>query len=388
MLTKPPSLVQRKNKHDISSNARALRRLRTACERAKRTLSSATQASVEIDSLYEGDDFYTTITRARFEELCADLFRSTLKPVEQVLRDARIDKRSVDEVVLVGGSTRIPKIQSLVSNFFNGKEPCKSINPDEAVAYGAAVQGAILTGHGNETTDKILLVDVVPLSLGIETNGELMTTLIPRNTKIPVSKTESFSTASDNQPGVSIQIYEGERRFTRDNTLLGNFELTGIPPAPRGVPKINVTYSVDANGILSVSATDETSGNSKSITVKNERRLDARELDRMVKEAAEHEEADRASVERIEAKNRLENTAYSARNAVRASGDKNAEQVIEAALQWLEHNASASKEEFEHQRVELEKKLQSMQREQQSQPQPQPNPGRASNGGPVIQEVD
>lgn len=254
---------KRKHKKDLTSNARALRRLRTACERAKRTLSSSAQTSIEIDSLYEGIDFYTSITRARFEELCQDLFRSTMEPVERVLRDAKIDKSSVHEIVLVGGSTRIPKIQKLVSDFFNGKEPNKSINPDEAVAYGAAVQAAILSGDtSSKSTNEILLLDVAPLSIGIETAGGVMTPLIKRNTTIPTKKSEVFSTFSDNQPGVLIQVYEGERARTKDNNLLGKFELTGIPPAPRGVPQIEVTFDVDANGIINVSAVEKGTGKS------------------------------------------------------------------------------------------------------------------------------
>ncbi|OAL22130.1 hsp72-like protein [Fonsecaea nubica] len=350
---------------DLSSNARALRRLRTACERAKRTLSSSAQTSIEIDSLYEGIDFYTSITRARFEELCQDLFRSTMEPVERVLRDSKIDKSSVHEIVLVGGSTRIPRIQKLVSDFFNGKEPNKSINPDEAVAYGAAVQAAILSGDtSSKSTNEILLLDVAPLSLGIETAGGVMTPLIKRNTTIPTKKSETFSTFSDNQPGVLIQVYEGERARTKDNNLLGKFELSGIPPAPRGVPQIEVTFDMDANGIMNVSAVEKGTGKSNKIVITNDKgRLSKEEIERMLSEAEKYKAEDEAEAARIAAKNGLESYAYSLKNTLAdskvdekldASDKEKLKSEIDKIISWLDENQTATKEEYESQQKELE----------------------------------
>jgi len=355
---------KRKHKKDLTTNARALRRLRTACERAKRTLSSSAQTSIEIDSLYEGVDFYTSITRARFEELCQDLFRSTMDPVERVLRDSKIDKMSVHEIVLVGGSTRIPKVQKLVSDFFNGKEPNKSINPDEAVAYGAAVQAAILSGDTSSKTQEILLLDVAPLSIGIETAGGVMTPLIKRNTTIPTKKSEVFSTFSDNQPGVLIQVYEGERAKTKDNNLLGKFELTGIPPAPRGVPQIEVTFDIDANGIINVSAVEKGTGKSNKITITNDKgRLSKEDIERMLAEAEKYKEEDEKEAARIAAKNGLESYAYSLRNTLQdekvdeklEAGDKEKlKAAIDETVEWLDSNTTATKEEYEDHQKELE----------------------------------
>jgi len=401
----------KKHKTDMTKNAKAMRRLKTACESAKRTLSTATVSNMEVDSLFEGNDFSASLTRAKYESLCSNIFQRTIAPVEQVMKDSGFSKSEIHEVVLVGGSTRIPKIQELLSTYFDGKELNKSINPDEAVAYGAAVQAAILSGNSDEKLDGLLLLDVTPLSLGVETAGEVMTPIIPRGSTLPCKKTQTFSTASDNQPGCTICVFEGERKFTRDCNQLGKFDLRGIPPMPRGTPQIEITYEVDVNGILNVSACEKSSGKSEKIVIQNDSsRLSKDQIEKMVEDANKFKSDDEAAHKRIEAKNKLENYVYNIKSTVlgeekmkKSLGDDldTVSETVEKTIKWLEQNGASKTEEFEAKQKEVEDILMPLvQKAYQSNAPPgvdatPPPPGSGSDSVPVeppkeptVEEVD